>query len=61
MRHPGEVLSKSYLGEHVYGLDADPDSNVIEVYINRLRQKLRRDLIQTRRGQGYVFDGVRAP
>jgi DNA-binding response OmpR family regulator len=61
MRHPGEVLSKSYLGEHVYGLDADPDSNVIEVYVNRLRQKLRRDLIQTRRGQGYVFDGVRAP
>jgi DNA-binding response OmpR family regulator len=59
MRHPGEVLSKSYLGEHVYGLDADPDSNVIEVYINRLRQKLGKDLIQTRRGQGYVFDGAR--
>lgn len=55
MRHPGEVLSKTYLGEHVYGLDADPDSNVIEVYINRLRQKLRKDLITTRRGQGYVF------
>jgi two-component system OmpR family response regulator len=60
MRHPGEVLSKSYLGEHVYGLDADPDSNVIEVYINRLRHKLGKDLIQTRRGQGYVFDGVQA-
>lgn len=59
MRHPGEVLSKSYLGEHVYGLDADPDSNVIEVYINRLRHKLPKDLIQTRRGQGYVFDGAR--
>jgi DNA-binding response OmpR family regulator len=60
MRHPGKVLSKSYLGEHVYGLDADPDSNVIEVYINRLRHKLGKDLIQTRRGQGYVFDGVQA-
>jgi two-component system, OmpR family, response regulator len=58
MRHPGEILSKSYLGEHVYGLDADPDSNVIEVYINRLRHKLGKDLIGTRRGQGYVFDGV---
>jgi DNA-binding response OmpR family regulator len=58
MRHPGKVLSKAYLGEHVYGLDSDPDSNVIEVYINRLRHKLRKDLIQTRRGQGYVFDGV---
>ena len=55
MRHPGDVLSKSYLGEHVYGLDADPDSNVIEVYINRLRHKVRKNLITTRRGQGYVF------
>ena len=55
MRHPGEVLSKTYLREHVYGLDADPDSNVIEVYINRLRHKIRKELITTRRGQGYVF------
>jgi two-component system, OmpR family, response regulator len=59
MRHPGRVLSKSYLGEHVYGLDGDPDSNVIEVYINRLRHKLRKDLITTRRGQGYVFGSER--
>ena len=59
MRHQGEVLSKSYLGEHVYGLDADPESNVIEVYVNRLRHKIRKDLITTRRGQGYVFGGER--
>lgn len=59
MRHEGEILSKTYLSEHVYGLDADPDSNVIEVYINRLRQKLRKDLITTRRGQGYVFGARR--
>jgi DNA-binding response OmpR family regulator len=58
MHHAGVVLSKSFLAEHVYGLDADPDSNVIEVYINRLRRKLGKDLIQTRRGQGYVFDGA---
>jgi len=58
MRQPGKVLSKAYLGEHVYALDADPDSNVIEVYINRLRKKLGKDLIHTRRGQGYVFDGA---
>lgn len=57
MHHAGEVLSKAFLAEHVYGLDADPDSNVIEVYVNRLRHKLGKDLIQTRRGQGYVFDG----
>jgi len=55
MLHPGQILTKSHLLEHVYQLDSDPDSNVIEVYINRLRQKLDKDLITTRRGQGYVF------
>ncbi len=55
MLHPGRVLSKSRLVEHVYDFDAERDSNVLEVYINRLRRKLGRDLIATRRGQGYVF------
>lgn len=55
MMHPGHVLSKSTLTEHVYEYDEDKDSNVIEVYINRLRQKIGTELIQTRRGQGYVF------
>ena len=55
MLHPGQILSKSRLTEHVYDFDSDKDSNVMEVYINRLRQKLGKDLIATRRGQGYVF------
>lgn len=55
MLHPGKVLSKSLLTEHVYDFDSDKDSNVIEVYINRLRRKLGADRIATRRGQGYVF------
>lgn len=55
MMHPGTVLSKTRLTEHVYDYDSDKDSNVIEVYVNRLRQKIGNDLIQTRRGQGYVF------
>jgi two-component system OmpR family response regulator len=55
MRHPGRVLSKSRLTEHVYEQDADKDSNVIEVYVNRLRQKLGNEIIVTKRGQGYVF------
>ena len=59
MLHPGEVISKSRLTEHVYDYDSDKDSNLIEVYINRLRQKLGRALIQTRRGQGYVFGTAR--
>lgn len=55
MLHPGRVLSKTVLTDHVYDYDSDKDSNVIEVYVNRLRKKLGEDLISTRRGQGYVF------
>lgn len=55
MLHPGRIVSKSVLVEHVYQLDSDKDSNVLEVYVNRLRQKIGAELIQTRRGQGYIF------
>ncbi|MDP3212254.1 response regulator transcription factor [Methylotenera sp.] len=55
MLHSGHILSKSLLTEHIYAYDEDKDSNVIEVYVNRLRQKIGSHLIQTRRGQGYVF------
>jgi DNA-binding response OmpR family regulator len=60
MVNPGKVLSKTRLTEHVYARDSDKDSNVIEVYVNRLRNKLGKELIVTRRGQGYVF-GDRHP
>jgi DNA-binding response OmpR family regulator len=55
MLHPGQLLSKSKLTEHVYEYDGDKDSNVIEVYVNRLRQIIGPELIKTRRGQGYIF------
>jgi two-component system, OmpR family, response regulator len=55
MMHPGHVLSRARLYDHIYGDRADNDSNVIEVYVSHLRGKLGRDLIKTRRGQGYVF------
>lgn len=55
MLNPDKILSKSQLAEHVYDNDSDKDSNVIEVYVRRLRQKLGAEHIQTRRGQGYVF------
>jgi DNA-binding response OmpR family regulator len=55
MLHPGEVLSKSELAEHIYDSDSDRDSNVIEVYVNHLRNKLGSARITTRRGQGYLF------
>ncbi len=55
MMHPRVVLSKSRLTEHVYDYSSDRDSNVIEVYIKRLRNKLGNELIKTKRGQGYIF------
>ncbi|SHF59000.1 DNA-binding response regulator, OmpR family, contains REC and winged-helix (wHTH) domain [Modicisalibacter ilicicola DSM 19980] len=58
MLHAGQILSKTRLAEHIYDYDHDPDSNVVEVYINRLRHKLGSRYIRTRRGQGYLFDGA---
>jgi DNA-binding response OmpR family regulator len=55
MLHPHQILSKSHLSEHLFGTDDEPDSNIIEVYITKLRQKLGHDRIQTRRGQGYLL------
>lgn len=57
MLHPGQILSKSHLAEHLYDGETERDSNVIEVHVNRLRGKLGRDVIETRRGQGYRFSG----
>ena len=55
----GQVVSRTAIWEHVYDFDAEPNSNVIDVYIAHLRRKLERDglprLIQTRRGMGYVL------
>lgn len=56
MLHAGKLLSKQRLTEHVYEYDRDRDSNVIEVYVNRLRSKLGKEWIKTRRGQGYIFE-----
>lgn len=53
--HPGKILSKTRLTDHVYENDADKDSNVIEVYVNHLRKKIGKNYIVTRRGQGYIF------
>ncbi len=55
MLNPGKIISKTTLTEHVYDYDSDKDSNVIEVYINKLRQKLGKQRIETRWGQGYIF------
>ncbi|MDT8376100.1 MAG: response regulator transcription factor [Mariprofundaceae bacterium] len=56
MLQPGRIFSESHLLEHVYAYDSEKESNVIEVYISKLRKKLGKDRILTRRGQGYLFN-----
>lgn len=55
--HPDQVVTKTTLSEHIYEEDADRDSNVIEVFVGRLRKKLDPDgsikPIETLRGRGY--------
>jgi len=57
MRHPGEVLSRTRLIEHVWDFAYDGDSNVVDVYVRYLRNKIDRpfgrDTIETVRGSGY--------
>lgn len=57
---PGKLLSKTYLLDHVYDGEHDVDSNVVEVYVNRLRRKIGAGTIATRRGQGYVMHSDKA-
>jgi len=58
MRHAGQVVSRTMILEHVWDFDFDGLTNVVDVHINRLRNKVDRDfdrpLIQTLRGVGYV-------
>lgn len=57
MLHANEVVSKTELTEHIYDQDFDRDSNVIEVFVGRLRRKLdpenQHNIIETLRGRGY--------
>ncbi|WP_296268599.1 response regulator transcription factor [Pseudomonas sp. UBA6562] len=57
MLHPRQILSKSHLAEHLYDGETERDSNVLEVHVNHLRRKLGRSVIETRRGQGYLYAG----
>ncbi len=53
LRNPDQVLSREQLLSRVWGLDFDPGSNVVEVYVRYLRAKIGADRIETVRGMGY--------
>ncbi len=60
LRHRGRVVSQHELDENVYGHGEEHDSNALEVLIGRVRKKLGSDLIETRRGFGYIVSEVPA-
>lgn len=59
MRHPGEVMSRSRLLDHVWSYDILTESNMVDLYIHYLRNKIDRDFmpkrLRTVRGRGYVL------
>ncbi|MBN0986581.1 response regulator transcription factor [Amphritea pacifica] len=60
LMNPDRLVSKTILSEHVYEEEQIRDSNVIEVYINRLRHRFGKQFIKTRRGQGYCLQTERS-
>ena len=60
MRHPGETLGRTHLIEHVWDFAYDGGSNIVDVYVRHLRDKIDRpfdrDTLQTVRGAGYRLD-----
>jgi DNA-binding response OmpR family regulator len=62
MRSPGRVFGRMQIYEHVWGYNMDPETNLVEVYIQRLRAKIDKDhdkkLIRTVRGVGYALGGA---
>jgi two-component system, OmpR family, response regulator len=61
MRHPGEVVSKTELLDHVWDAALETAPNAVEVYVGYLRRKIGRDRLETVRGAGYRLAAVAAP
>jgi two-component system, OmpR family, response regulator len=55
IHHPGRIISRTELAEHVYDRHFDRDSNVLDVLIGRIRRKLGIDMITTVRSQGFML------
>lgn len=55
MHNRGKVIAQEELAENIYFRDQEPDSNAVEVLVGRLRRKIGGDVIETRRGFGYLI------
>jgi len=59
LRNPGRVLTRPMITQHVWGMDFDPESNIVDVYVGYLRRKVDADgeprLLRTLRGAGYTL------
>jgi two-component system OmpR family response regulator len=54
--HRGELVTRTMIYEHLFDENDDTLSNLVDVYVASIRRKLGKDLITTRRGQGYIID-----
>ena len=52
----GELVTRTMLFEHLYDENEDTLSNVLDVYVSRIRKRLGHDFVRTRRGAGYIVD-----
>jgi DNA-binding response OmpR family regulator len=55
-RHPGELISRTRILDHVWDANYAGSTNIVDVYVGYLRRKLGRPLIRTVRGAGFVLD-----
>jgi two-component system OmpR family response regulator len=54
--HRGELVTRTMIYEHLYDESDDSLSNVLDVYVSRIRKRLGNDFVRTRRGEGYIVD-----
>lgn len=53
--HRGRLITRTMIYDHIFGEDDDSLSNLVDVHVSHLRKKLGAELIETRRGQGYII------
>ncbi|MDB2673409.1 response regulator transcription factor [Akkermansiaceae bacterium] len=58
IKHRDEVVTRDFLYDHLFDENDESMSNMLDVYVYKLRQKLGKNFIKTRRGQGYIIESI---